>query len=486
MGDQQQGAVEVEQQLLEQLQGLDVQVVGRLVEHQHVGRLGEQLGQQQAVGLPARERLDRLADPLRGEEEVLQVAHHVSVAAAHRDPVAALGHVVVDALLGLEPAAQLVEVGHLQLGPELHLALGGRELAQQDLEQGCLAGAVAADQTDAVAALDLQGEVADHRLVAEALGDMLQGHHPLAAALAAVHAEAGLALALAPLAALAPQLLQRPHPPLVAGAPRLDALTDPRLLLGQLLVELGVLAGLHLQLVALLGLVPGVVAGIAAEASAVELEDGRGQLRQEGAVVGDEQHGAVEGGQLLLEPGNGVEVQVVGGLVEQQQVRLGHQRPGQRHAPPPAPGERSHLGVLGQPQAGQHHVDALVEGPAVDRLEARLQLGHAAHVGLVLVDQVVVLGEQLARLGQALGHHVEDGLAGGLGEILGEHADLQTRSAPDAAAVGQDLGGDQLEQRRLAGAVAPHQGQALALLQHQVGAVEQHMGTIGQLQLFQT
>jgi hypothetical protein len=37
---------------------------------------------------------------------------------------------------------------------------------------------------------------------------------------------------------LAPQRLQRPHPPFVARAPRLDAPADPRFFFGELLVEL--------------------------------------------------------------------------------------------------------------------------------------------------------------------------------------------------------------------------------------------------------
>ncbi len=128
----------------------------------------------------------------------------------------------------------------------------------------------------------------------------------------------------------------------------------------------------------------------------------------------------------------------------------------------------------------------MVEGPAVDGLEPGLQLGHARHVGLGLLHQVVILGQQLAGLGQPLGDHVEDGLAGGGGQVLGEHADLEAGGAPDMAAVGQVLAGHQLEQGRLAGSVAAHQRQTLALLQHQVGAVEKHMGAVGQLQLFQT
>ena len=99
---------------------------------------------------------------------------------------------------------------------------------------------------------------------------------------------------------------------------------------------------------------------------------------------------------------------------------------------------------------------------------------------------MMILGEQLAGLGQALGDHVEDRLAGGVRQVLGQHADLEPRRTPDAAAVGLDLAVDQLEQGRLAGAVAAHQRQPLAFLQDQIGAVEQYVVAIGELQLFQS
>src|SRR5690606_22096002 len=55
---QQQRARVVGQQVLEQLQRLHVEVVGGLVHHQQVRGPREQLGQQQAVALPARQARD--------------------------------------------------------------------------------------------------------------------------------------------------------------------------------------------------------------------------------------------------------------------------------------------------------------------------------------------------------------------------------------------------------------------------------------------
>ena len=56
MADQKHGAGVVLQQFFQQFQRFNVQVVGRLIEHQHIGRTGKQARQQQPVALATRER----------------------------------------------------------------------------------------------------------------------------------------------------------------------------------------------------------------------------------------------------------------------------------------------------------------------------------------------------------------------------------------------------------------------------------------------
>ena len=62
----------------------------------------------------------------------------------------------------------------------------------------------------------------------------------------------------------------------------------------------------------------------------VEFEDGGGDRVDEVPVVGDEQHRALVCREVPLQPGQGWVVEVVGGLVEQQDVRRGEQQRGQR------------------------------------------------------------------------------------------------------------------------------------------------------------
>ena len=84
---EQQRARPVDQLRFEQLERLEVEVVGRLVEHQHVGRPREQARQQQPVALAARQRLDRRAGALGRKQEVLQVPVHVTRAGRRRSRV---------------------------------------------------------------------------------------------------------------------------------------------------------------------------------------------------------------------------------------------------------------------------------------------------------------------------------------------------------------------------------------------------------------
>ena len=80
---------------------------------------------------------------------------------------------------------------------------------------------------------------------------------------------------------------------------------------------------------------------------------------QEGAIVRHEGDGAAVAGQELFEPGDGVDVEVVGGFVEEQQVRLPDQRARQEHAAAPAAGERIDDGVAIEVQPGQDEIDVV-------------------------------------------------------------------------------------------------------------------------------
>ena len=145
--------------------------------------------------------------------------------------------------------------------------------------------------------------------------------------------------------------------------------------------------------------------------------------------------------EVLLEPLEGVEVEVVGGLVEHQEVRIGDDEAGEGRSRLLAARQRGRwLGpfVAGEAEPGQRGVDPLVQRVAAEDLEPVQELGvgrldHPAVAlerGQLLRHPVQVRGAGPDRRAERLRGHerlVEVGL-------LGEQADGQAALAVDLAA----------------------------------------------------
>ena len=139
---------------------------------------------------------------------------------------------------------------------------------------------------------------------------------------------------------------------------------------------------------------------------------------EEAPVVRDDEHGAVEAGEELLEPGEAVGVEVVGGLVEEQDVGVLEQRGGQQRA-----------GLLAAGEAPQRAggVEVVDGEAAADLLGARLGrpraggLGAVEGVGVgVEVVRAVERRERPARLAEGV---VEQLVERGVGRLLRQVAD---------------------------------------------------------------
>jgi hypothetical protein len=140
------------------------------------------------------------------------------------------------------------------------------------------------------------------------------------------------------------------------------------LFLRQQLVGTGAGQRFGFQLLHLGALVGAEVARVAAQDAAVELDDARGHGVDEGAVVRHHHQRAAPAGQQGLQPLDRVHVEVVGRLVQQQHIGPRHQRLGQRHAFLLAARQPVDHRVGRQLQALQGLGDALLPGPAVQRL----------------------------------------------------------------------------------------------------------------------
>ena len=166
-------------------------------------------------------------------------------------------------------------------------------------------------------------------------------------------------------------------------------------LVGESLGELRVLLALDGEALLLLLEVGRVVALVGVEATAVDLADPLGHVVEEVPVVGHGEHGAGVLGEVLLEPEHALGVEVVGGLVEEQQVGLLQQELAERDAALLTAGEHRHLLVAGRAAQRIHRlVELRVEVPRVGRVDGLLQGAH--------------LGEERVEVGVGLGHRERD------------------------------------------------------------------------------
>ena len=111
-------------------------------------------------------------------------------------------------------------------------------------------------------------------------------------------------------------------------------------------------------------------------AAAVELEDPLGDVVEEVAVVGDGDDGAGVLLQEPLQPLDALGVEVVGRLVEQQQVGPAQQQAAQRDAATLATRQRGDVGVVGRAAQRVHgDLDVALEAPRVGGGDLVLELG---------------------------------------------------------------------------------------------------------------
>ena len=199
MADHDDGALEVQQKVLQPVDGVDVQVVGGLVQQQDIRIAEQRLGQQHLHLQPAVHVLHHVIVHGHRDAQALEDTAGVGLAL----PAAQLGvfllqlagadtvflrHVLlgVEGLLLLADVVQalvahddrvhdgigvvgvlvLLEHRHAGLGQNGHLAGGGLQLAGKDLQKGGFPRAVGADDAVAVPLDELQVHVGKEGLAA--------------------------------------------------------------------------------------------------------------------------------------------------------------------------------------------------------------------------------------------------------------------------------------------------------------------------------
>ena len=177
--------------------------------------------------------------------------------------------------------------------------------------------------------------------------------------------------------------------------------------------------------------------------------------------MGDGDDGARVGGQVLLQPQDGLGVEVVGGLVEQEQVGRLDEQFAQGDAAALAAGQDGDGLVRGRAAQRVHRLVQLgVDVPRAGGIDLGLQLAHLLHEGVEvrvrvrhLLGDLVEAGELAEDPGGAQAHVLDDGLVLVQDGLLHEDADAVAGGQAGLAVARLVQSGHDLEDRGLAGAV---------------------------------
>ena len=224
----------------------------------------------------------------------------------------------------------LVHVGHLDGFAHLKLARIGLLQAHNQAEQGGLTGAVWTDNAHDAVRRQHEVEVIEEQFLAKGFGYMLRLNHLVAQARAVGNEDFQLLLLL--LHILVEQLVVRVQTGLSFGLTSLGGHAHPLQLALQRLTALAGRLLLHLHTLGLLFQPAGVVALPGDALTAVQLQNPSGHVVQEVTVVRHGNHRTLILLQVLLQPVDALSVEVVGRLVEQEDVGLLKQQAAEGHA----------------------------------------------------------------------------------------------------------------------------------------------------------
>ena len=240
------------------------------------------------------------------------------------------------------------------------------------------------------------------------------------------------------------------------------------------LPRLFLVLGVGLQaLFVVLPFVIAVVARVALQLAGFDVEDAGAEGVEEFAVVGDDDLCRRVGFEVVLQPDDGVQVEVVGRLVQKQQLRRGDEGAGEVEPHPPAArvaGNGAVLLVRREAEAVQEFGGAGGLGVAVagGELVVRPRDGVTVAAGFGLRNR-----SECCLIGRVSGEDVVQRAVGQRRGFLGDAGDAPVRRQAVVAAVGVDFVAQEREQGRFAAAVAPGEADALTGVDTGVGVFDE-------------
>ena len=247
---------------------------------------------------------------------------------------------------------------------------------------------------------------------------------------------------------------------------------DERLQVRDLPLLLGIRSLLQRERQRTLALELRVIAGVEVQLARVDVDDLPDDAVEKVAIVRDEQQRPRISREPVLQPQHGVQVEVVGRLVQQQQVRTAHQRLCEIQAHPPAAGKtRDGIAVplFGDTQAREQRRGAGARTVAAYVVEAVVQFCERFAAMCGVAFRGGQCGLDLAQFAVAVEHEV-DGRRGHRERLLRDMRDRPRRRQRDRSRVGKEFLAHGGEQARLAAAVRADQADLVPWVHGEVGA----------------
>ena len=319
MCDDHQGPGPAVQEVLHHVEGLDVEVVGRLVQEQHVG-LGEKNAQQlEAPAFTAGEVAEAGRESVTGEPEPLQQGRRRDLPVhGLRDSADRLDR-VQDPSLRIQIIELLGQVLERHRPTMLHAAGVRRQRAREQLQQGGLASTVDSDDPDPVACAQPPRRTREQHLLPPREIDVLDVDDVLAEALGGEPLQFE---AIPRRGYVGDQGVRGLHPELRLGRARWCSPPEPGEFLAHQVLATS-LAGSRLPHPLRLGEHEGGVPTlIEVDDGVVNLPGPLAHLVEEPSIVGHHHHRGRSGHQVGCQPGDRFHVEVVGRLVQDDQVML--------------------------------------------------------------------------------------------------------------------------------------------------------------------
>ncbi len=214
------------------------------------------------------------------------------------------------------------------------------------------------------------------------------------------------------------------------------------------------------QLLGALALEGGVVTGIQARMTSLQVQHVGADAVEKLTVVTDQQQGTGIFQQPLFEPEHGIQIQMVGGLVQQQEIAGGHQGPGQIEPDPPAAGKGRYRVLVNRRSKTQAVQQSSGSRPGVVATQFFQTLVGMGHGLVVFPRQGVRFGlEGSSHLGISSQHEIQGSIGHRRG-FLGHGSNAQARRHLQFARIGIQFTFESSKQAGLATAIAPDHTQA--------------------------